>query len=44
VNTLTGIYAKDDIKDVCRGVTPRTGLGIWQTVCMVRFADHVKAR
>ena len=25
------------------GVTPRIGLGIWQTVCMVSFADYVKA-
>lgn len=31
------------MKGLYRGVTPRIGLGIWQTVCMVSFADYVKA-
>jgi hypothetical protein len=43
LNTLTSIYAKDGMKGLYRGVTPRIGLGIWQTVCMVSFADYVKA-
>ena len=43
LNTLTGIYARDGLKGLYRGVTPRIGLGIWQTVCMVSFADYVKA-
>lgn len=41
-NTLTFIYKESGIKGLYRGVTPRIGLGIWQTVCMVSFADYVK--
>ncbi|KAG8907552.1 Mitochondrial DNA replication protein yhm2 [Tulasnella sp. 403] len=43
LNTLQYIYKKNGIKGLYRGVTPRIGLGIWQTVCMVSFADYVKA-
>ncbi|THG98385.1 hypothetical protein EW026_g3802 [Hermanssonia centrifuga] len=43
VNTLSYIYRENGIKGLYRGVTPRIGLGIWQTVCMVSFADYVKA-
>jgi hypothetical protein len=43
VNTLSYIYKENGIKGLYRGVTPRIGLGIWQTVCMVSFADYVKA-
>ncbi|KAI0080070.1 mitochondrial carrier [Panus rudis PR-1116 ss-1] len=43
VNTLQYIYKENGIKGLYRGVTPRIGLGIWQTVCMVSFADYVKA-
>lgn len=42
-NTLKFIYTENGIKGLYRGVTPRIGLGIWQTVCMVSFADYVKA-
>ncbi|KAG7528095.1 hypothetical protein FFLO_06409 [Filobasidium floriforme] len=42
-NTLSYIYKENGIKGLYRGVTPRIGLGIWQTVCMVSFADYVKA-
>jgi len=42
-NTLKFIYQENGIKGLYRGVTPRIGLGIWQTVCMVSFADYVKA-
>ncbi|KAG8936907.1 Mitochondrial DNA replication protein yhm2 [Tulasnella sp. 418] len=42
-NTLGYIYKENGIKGLYRGVTPRIGLGIWQTVCMVSFADYVKA-
>ena len=42
-NTLSYIYRENGIKGLYRGVTPRIGLGIWQTVCMVSFADYVKA-
>jgi hypothetical protein len=41
-NTLAFIYKENGIKGLYRGVTPRIGLGIWQTVCMVSFADYVK--
>ncbi|KIM20498.1 hypothetical protein M408DRAFT_333954 [Serendipita vermifera MAFF 305830] len=42
-NTLAYVYRENGIKGLYRGVTPRIGLGIWQTVCMVSFADYVKA-
>lgn len=42
-NTLAYIYKEGGIKALYRGVTPRVGLGIWQTVCMVSFADYVRA-
>lgn len=41
-NTLAYIYKESGIKGLYRGVTPRIGLGIWQTICMVSFADSVK--
>lgn len=31
-NTLAYIYRENGIKGLYRGVTPRIGLGIWQTV------------
>ena len=43
LNTLGYIYKENGIKGLYRGVTPRIGLGVWQTVCMVSFADYVKA-
>ncbi|KAJ9096605.1 Mitochondrial DNA replication protein yhm2 [Naganishia cerealis] len=43
LNTLSYIYKTNGIKGLYRGVTPRIGLGIWQTVCMVSLADYVKA-
>ncbi|KIJ38471.1 hypothetical protein M422DRAFT_69068 [Sphaerobolus stellatus SS14] len=42
-NTLAYVYRENGIKGLYRGVTPRIGLGIWQTVCMVSFADYLKA-
>ena len=41
-NILAYVYRENGIKGLYRGVTPRIGLGIWQTVCMVSFADYVK--
>lgn len=38
-NTFKYIYNKDGFKGLYRGVTPRIGLGIWQTVCMVAMGD-----
>ena len=42
MNTLAFIYKENGIRGLYRGVTPRIGLGIWQTICMVSFADYVK--
>lgn len=42
LNTLNFIYKENGIKGLYRGVTPRIVLGIWQTICMVSFADYVK--
>lgn len=43
MTTLKYIYKENGIKGLYRGVTPRIGLGIWQTICMVSLADYVKA-
>lgn len=42
MNTFAYVYKNNGLKGLYRGVTPRVGLGIWQTVCMVSFADYVK--
>ncbi|TFY57192.1 hypothetical protein EVJ58_g7176 [Rhodofomes roseus] len=42
LSTLQYVYRENGLKGLYRGVTPRIGLGIWQTVCMVSFADYVK--
>jgi len=42
MNTFKFIYQENGIKGLYRGVTPRIGLGIWQTICMVSLADYVK--
>jgi len=42
MNTLAFIYKENGMKGLYRGVTPRIGLGIWQTICMVSFTDYVK--
>jgi hypothetical protein len=41
-NTFGYIYRENGIRGLYRGVTPRIGLGIWQTICMVSLADYVK--
>lgn len=33
------IYSQNGMKGLYRGVTPRIGLGVWQTVCMVALGD-----
>ncbi|KAL2794175.1 mitochondrial carrier domain-containing protein [Aspergillus keveii] len=40
--TFKYIYGSNGIKGLYRGVTPRIGLGIWQTVCMVALGDMAK--
>ncbi|KAK8039166.1 mitochondrial FOW-1 like protein [Apiospora rasikravindrae] len=41
-NTFQYIYKNDGIKGLYRGVAPRIGLGVWQTVCMVAMGDMAK--
>ncbi|KAL2820173.1 mitochondrial carrier domain-containing protein [Aspergillus cavernicola] len=36
------IYQENGIRGLYRGATPRIGLGIWQTVCMVAMGDLAK--
>ncbi|KAL1879387.1 hypothetical protein VTK73DRAFT_7024 [Phialemonium thermophilum] len=40
--TFKYIYQTNGIKGLYRGVTPRIGLGVWQTVCMVALGDMAK--
>jgi hypothetical protein len=37
--TFRYIYQTNGLKGLYRGVTPRIGLGMWQTVCMVALGD-----
>lgn len=37
--TFRYIYGQNGIKGLYRGVTPRIGLGVWQTICMVALGD-----
>lgn len=39
LSTFNYIYQKNGLKGLYRGVAPRIGLGVWQTVCMVAFGD-----
>lgn len=38
-NTAKYIYQQNGMKGLYRGVTPRIGLGVWQTICMVALGD-----
>ncbi|KAK2746232.1 Mitochondrial DNA replication protein yhm2 [Myotisia sp. PD_48] len=40
--TFSYIYNSNGIKGLYRGVAPRIGLGVWQTVCMVALGDMAK--
>ncbi|KAI5283133.1 Mitochondrial DNA replication protein yhm2, partial [Ascosphaera acerosa] len=40
--TMRYIYHTNGVRGLYRGVTPRIGLGIWQTVCMVALGDMAK--
>lgn len=42
IGTLKYVYSQNGIKGLYKGVTPRIGLGIWQTVFMVSFGDYAK--
>jgi hypothetical protein len=37
--TFNYIYQQNGFKGLYRGVMPRVGLGVWQTVCMVALGD-----
>ncbi|KAF4123726.1 Mitochondrial carrier protein [Geosmithia morbida] len=41
-NTFKYIYSNNGIQGLYRGVAPRIGLGVWQTVCMVAIGDIAK--
>lgn len=41
-NTFRYIYSTSGIRGLYRGVAPRIGLGVWQTVCMVALGDVAK--
>ncbi|KAG4304504.1 hypothetical protein PORY_002214 [Pneumocystis oryctolagi] len=41
-STLKYIYKQNGIQGLYRGVTPRIGLGVWQTICMVALGDMAK--
>lgn len=41
-STAKYIYSNNGIKGLYRGVAPRVGLGVWQTVFMVAFGDIFK--
>ncbi|GKT51792.1 citrate/oxoglutarate carrier protein [Colletotrichum spaethianum] len=41
-NTFKYIYHTNGLKGLYRGVTPRIGLSMWQTVCMVAMGDMAK--
>jgi hypothetical protein len=38
-NTARYIYSQNGFKGLYRGVAPRIGLGVWQTICMVAIGD-----
>ena len=38
-NTARYIYSTNGIRGLYRGVSPRIGLSVWQTICMVAFGD-----
>ncbi|GMM50305.1 Yhm2 protein [Starmerella bacillaris] len=42
LGTMKYIYSKNGLRGLYRGVTPRIGLGVWQTVCMVGLGDMSK--
>jgi hypothetical protein len=41
-NTFKYIYSQNGMRGLYRGVAPRIGLGVWQTVCMVALGDIAK--
>ncbi|KAG0681400.1 Mitochondrial DNA replication protein yhm2 [Pichia californica] len=42
LSTLKYVYNTNGIKGLYKGVTPRIGLGVWQTIFMVSLGDYAK--
>ncbi|KAI7866004.1 mitochondrial carrier domain-containing protein [Spinellus fusiger] len=42
VTAFKYIYAEHGAKGLFKGVVPRIGLGVWQTMCMVALGDYFK--
>lgn len=42
ISTLKYVYSTNGFKGLYKGVTPRIGLGVWQTVFMVSLGDYAK--
>ena len=43
LKALKWIYSNNGLSGFYRGVTPRIGLGIWQTICMVYGGEIAKS-
>ena len=41
-STAKYIYQKQGLRGFYRGITPRVGLGVWQTICVVFGGDSIK--
>lgn len=42
LSAIKYVYSQNGLRGIYRGVTPRIGLGCWQTVCMVGLGDMAK--
>ncbi|GAA5981038.1 hypothetical protein JCM11641_001436 [Rhodosporidiobolus odoratus] len=42
LSTLSYVYGESGVKGLFKGVTPRIGLSVWRTICLVSLGDHVK--
>lgn len=42
ISTLKYVYQGHGIRGLYKGVTPRIGLGVWQTIFMVSLGDYAK--
>ncbi len=40
---LKWIYGNNGLKGLYRGVVPRIGLGVWQSIVMIAGGDYAKA-
>ena len=40
--TAKYVYGTNGMRGLYRGVTPRIGLGVWQTICMISLGDIAK--